>query len=338
MKFLKINYVKWIKLCVAVPLAMVIAQVLKLDYASSAGVITLLTVMDTRQETFVVAWKRVGAFAVMSILCKLAFGVVGCNIPAYAVFLCLFLIVCYVCRWDVAISMNAVMATHYLASGGVTPATLRNEVLLFVIGTGLGVLVNLIMPENIKKIREKQRLTDEAMKRILHRMADYLCREDKSDYTGMCFGQVEGLLAELEGEASVRMLNKMSHADRYFLKYMHMRAEQCESLKDIYASIKELSYVPGQAYAISEFIREIGDSFHEMNNVEWLLKKLDILDASYKEAELPKSREEFENRAELWHILRCLEVLLRKKQAFVKDLTQEEKKKYWEYEDAALRD
>lgn len=324
-----INFMKWIKLCISVPIAMVIAQLAGLDYAPSAGVITLLTVLDTRRETFAVAWKRVCAFCTMSILCKLNLALFGCNIPAYAIFLCLFLLVCYWFELDVGISMNAVLATHYLTSGGVTFATLYNEVLLFVIGTLLGILVNLIMPENIKKIREKQHLTDEAMKRILQRMADYLCREDKSDYTGSCFGQLEQLLAELKKESEIRILNKMSRSDRYFLKYMHMRAEQCEILKSVYTGIKELTYVPGQAYDISEFVREIGDSFHEMNNAEGLLERLELLADSYKGAALPKSREEFENRAVLFYLLRCLEAFLRKKQDFVKELTREEKERYW---------
>lgn len=328
MKDFKINYVKWIKLCLAVPLAMVIADALGLTFAPSAGIITLLTVFDTRQETIVVAVKRVAAFCVMIILCKLIFSI-AVNIPAYAVFICLFLFICYRFRWEEAIAMNAVLATHFLSAETVNFSMIGNESLLFVIGTGLGIVTNLIMPENIRKIREKQGATDGTIRDILTRMSDYLCREDRSDYTGACFAQVEELLKDLEAEAVIRMRNRLNDNDVYFLKYMRMRTRQCESLKDIYSSIVELSGVPEQAYDISRFILEISNSFHEMNNVKMLLDRQEELVNSYKRAQLPESREEFENRAALFHILRCLRTFLEEKRNFVDELSEEEKARYW---------
>lgn len=328
MKILDVNYVKWIKLCLAVPLAMVIASIFGLAFAPSAGIITLLTVFDTRKETFVVAAKRVAAFCIMCILCRIVFSI-ALNIPAYAVFICLFLFICYRFRLEEAIAMNAVLATHFLSAETVSLEMIGNESLLFAIGTGLGILSNLVMPENLQKVREKQRAIDEKMKSILTRMSDYICREDKSDYTGSCFAQVEELLKGLEEEAVIRMSNRMNDNDVYFLKYMHMRTRQCESLKDIYGSIVELSGVPGQAYEISYFIREISDSFHEMNNAETLQAKRNELENSYKEAPLPESRNEFEDRATLFHILRCLKTFLQEKRDFVTELTEEERARYW---------
>lgn len=323
------NYVKWLKLCISVPLAMAVAETIGLSYAPSAGIITLLTVFNTRQETFRETLKRVAAFAIMVVLSVGIFGMLGCHVYAYAVFICLFLLLCYLLRLETAIAMNAVLATHFLSSQSVEPAMIGNEVLLFVIGAGTGVLVNLIMPGNLKKIRQRQKDTDAYMRKILTRMSEYLCREDRSDYTGTCFAEVEELLTQLEAEAITRMRNTMNAGDRYFLKYMHMRTRQCESLKDIYVAICELTGVPAQAYAISAFIGRIGESFHEMNNVEDLLAELNQLEDSYKETQLPASRTEFENRAVLFSILRCLRTFLREKQIFVKELTKEERTRYW---------
>lgn len=329
MKFLGINYVKWIKLCLAVPLAMVIAGALGLSFAPSAGIITLLTVFDTRQETFFTALKRVAAFGIMVVLCRIIFSAAGITVPAYAVFISLFLYICYLFKLEAAIAMNAVLATHFLSEESVSLAMIGNEGLLFLVGTGVGILVNLIMPRNLEKIREKQKQTDETIRAILLRMSEYLCREDRSGYTGTCFAQVEEVLASLEEEALIRMQNTLDESDRYFLKYRHMRTRQCESLKDIYGSIIELSGVPKQAYAISAFIREIGESFHEMNNAEKLLARLAELADFYKEASLPQSREEFENRAVLFYILRCLRTFLQEKREFVQALTDGEKARYW---------
>ncbi len=48
-----------------------------------------------------------------------------------------------------------------------------------------------------------------------------------------------------------------------------------------------------------------------------------------KKEELPKSREEFENRAILYHILMDMEEFLVYKQRFVRSLDERQKKLYW---------
>ena len=49
----------------------------------------------------------------------------------------------------------------------------------------------------------------------------------------------------------------------------------------------------------------------------------------YKTAPLPESRQEFEDRATLLHILRCLKTFLLEKREFVQGLTAGEKARYW---------
>ena len=330
--FRQIDFVRWMKLCIAVPVAMILADAFGLAFSFSAGIITLLTVFGTRKETFAVAAKRVLAFGIMLLLCKIVFEIAGCTIAAYTVFICIFIYVCYFMKMEIAISMNAVLATHFLSAGDVSDKMILNECLLFGIGTGLGVLVNLIMPGNIQKVREKQKETDEKIRAILTRMSEYVCKEDKSDYTGSCFVQLEDVLAGLEKEAFIRMQNTMAKEDAYFLKYSQMRNRQCEILKNIYASIKDLTYVPSEVHGISTFLQEIADSFHEMNNAKELSDKLEKLWQSYKQRELPKDRDEFENRAALLQIMRNLKLFLQEKQEFVSALSEEEKQKYWNRE------
>ena len=330
--FEQIDFVRWIKLCVAVPVAMILAEAMGLSFSFSAGIITLLTVFGTRKETLAVAAKRILAFGIMLLLCKIIFEIAGCSIATYAVFLCVFIYVCYLLNMEIAISMNAVLATHFLSVGDVSAKMLLNESLLFIVGTGLGVLVNLIMPGNIQRVREKQKETDEKIRTILTRMSEHICKEDKTDYTGSCFAQLEDVLAGLKKEAFIRMQNTMAKEDAYFLKYMQMRNQQCEILKNIYASIKDMTYVPNEAQGISLLLKEIADSFHEMNNAVELSEHLENLWQAYKQGELPKDRDEFENRAALLQILRNLKLFLQKKQEFVKLLTEEEKQKYWNRE------
>ncbi len=329
MKRSKINYLKWIKLSIAAPLAMIIAGALGLNYATSAATITLLTVQDTKKDTLEISVKRILAFGMMTLLCFVLYPLLGHNVLAYAVFLCIFMLLCYLSGLESGITMNAVLAGHYLAVGDMNIATVGNEAAILFLGAGMGMAANLIMPENLQKIRADQQRIDESMKKILERMSIYLCREDRSDYNGECFAQVNVLLQSMEKEARLRIRNTFTKGDTYFIAYMEMRMKQCEVLKSMYRSIMQLEAIPVQAEALSLFLREVSDSFQETNNAERLLEDLAAMRSTFKISELPKTREEFENRAILMQIVKDLEHLLLIKSEFVGNMTEEEKQKYW---------
>ena len=110
---------------------------------------------------------------------------------------------------------------------------------------------------------------------------------------------------------------------------MQMRMRQCEVLKSVYGSIMQLTVIPMQAEILSRFLKEVSDSFHETNNAERLLESLAQMRSGFKISDLPKSREEFENRAVLMQIAKDLEQFLKIKSKFVAQLSKEEQQKYW---------
>ena len=80
-----------IKLICAAMLSMGIAQLLHLEFVASAGVISLLTIMPTKKETFKTAGIRFLAFIVALVLAFACYTLVGFNIKAFAVFLIFFM-------------------------------------------------------------------------------------------------------------------------------------------------------------------------------------------------------------------------------------------------------
>ena len=67
---------------------------------------------------------------------------------------------------------------------------------------------------------------------------------------------------------------------------------------------------------MADFVEKIANEFAEENDVQGLLEELEALKESYTVSELPKSREEFENRAMLYHIMEDLKVFLQIKREF----------------------
>jgi uncharacterized membrane protein YgaE (UPF0421/DUF939 family) len=77
-----------------------------------------------------------------------------------------------------------------------------------------------------------------------------------------------------------------------------------------------------QTEMIADFTSRLADSIQEQNTAEGLIKNLQTLRESFTTMELPKTREEFENRAMLYQFLNDLEQFLLIKNQFKKYLNE----------------
>ena len=64
---------KTIKIAFAAVAAILFAELLNLEYAVTAGIITILSIQNTKKETFKTAWNRGVAFACALLPCCLMF-------------------------------------------------------------------------------------------------------------------------------------------------------------------------------------------------------------------------------------------------------------------------
>ena len=82
-----------------------------------------------------------------------------------------------------------------------------------------------------------------------------------------------------------------------------------------------------QTHMISKFTKNVADEVKDRNDCKELLKELELLKLGFKEMALPKTREEFENRAQLLQFLNDMEDLLIMKRNFVLRYNPQENKK-----------
>ena len=312
----KEDIIKLIKYVVGSVVAVLLAAALRLEFAYAAGIITLLTIQDTKKETVKIAAKRIVIFIIMTILSAAVFPLAGYHVWAFGVVLIPYLICCIALDMKEAIAPIAVLCTHYISAGSCNAGMILNEFLILVIGAGVGILLNMFMPDSRAKLVEYQRTVDDKMIHILKRMALYMERDNKSDYTGECFDELDKMLINLKKEALYYMNNHFLGENDYYYEYMQMRARQCSILKRVYSDIVRLTTTPQQVRALADFVERIAGEFAEENDVQGLLEELEALKESYTISELPKSREEFENRAMLYHIMEDLKVFLQIKREF----------------------
>lgn len=320
MKIKTDEVIKLIKYVTGSVAAVLLAAALQLQFAYAAGIITLLTIQDTKKETVRVTAKRLVIFIIMTILSAVIFPLAGYHVWAFGIVLIPYLLCCMALDMREAIAPIAVLCTHYISAQSCSPAMIMNEFLILIIGAGIGTLWNLFMPDGRRQLLNYQKIVDDKMVYILRRMALYIELEDKSDYTGSCFDDLDAMLADLKKEALRYMNNHLITEDDYYYEYMLMRARQCNILKRIYADIIRLTATPEQGKKLADFIQKTADEFTEQNDVSTLLSELEKLHSDYERQELPVTRQEFENRSMLYHILEDMKSFLEIKRKFIVEM------------------
>lgn len=331
----RVNFIKVMKVAIGSTIAILLSDWLGLAYSASAGLIALLSITDTKKDTIGLAVNRFFAFIISTTIAFVLFESFGYSTPMFGVYLLIFMGVCCILGLSSAVSLCSVLATHYLAEQSMALSVIANEASLFVIGAGIGVLLNLYMPDKTQMILDDMKIIEQDMKKILLHIEQVLSaacefqldKENKS---------VEDILADTREhmeEAMKRaydnMNNNLMSDTRYYIQYIDMRKTQVMKLNELCSGIAHLTYLPPQAVELATFTHEIRESFHEYNNAVGLLEKAHKIREAYKKQEIPKSRDEFENRAILYQVMIGLEEFLMLKQEFVKELTPKQIETFW---------
>lgn len=312
----KSQLAKSLKIAAAAVAAIAAAGELGLNYSATAGIITVLSIRNTKRETLKNAANRGLAFLCALGLSALCFRLIGYNLWAFAVYLLLCALVCLSVGWGEALGTVSVLVSHILAEGRMGFREVANETMVFLIGAGFGILVNLHLH---KKQTEFNRLADEAdrqIKGILRHMSEWLPREDRRGYGAEPFEELEKALEAAYVCAKANYNNAVLSSDTFELDYIEMRRRQSVILREIYGNILRLKFLPAQAMQVAELLAQIERDYHRNNTVEGLLEKLEVLLLQMKEQPLPRSREEFESRAILFYILMQIRGLLELKKEF----------------------
>lgn len=320
----KEQLLKSLKIAVAAFASIGLAGELGLNYSSTAGIITILSIRNTKRETLKSAGNRGLAFLCALVLSAVCFRLFGYNLWAFAVFLLLFSLFVLSVGWGEALANVSVLVSHILAEQRMGLSEVVNETLLFLIGTGAGILVNLHLHRNQMEFDKLAEEVDAQIKGILRCMAQYLPREDKEEYDSACFERLERALDAAKARAAANYNNVMLPGDSHELDYIEMREKQSVLLREIYDNIVRIQYLPEQAMQVAELLGQIEQDYHRENTVEGLLQKLEALLLQMKKQRLPQSREEFEARAILFYILTQLKGLLELKREFWNKLRAED--------------
>lgn len=296
----KTDAFKILKLSLGSSLAIFIASIFNLQYSIVAGVITLLVVKDTKRETVVDAIGKLLGFVICTVYSYLCFNILGFNLYSFSIYILLIISTCFILKIRYVIAMCVVISSHYLLQESMSLYWILNETGLFIIGSGIGIIINMFMLSNIKQIYNGQERLQKEVSTILIDIASTIVNPNKeSDYEEH-LDRLNILINKSTKAAYENLNNNLSSDTRFFLEHMEIIKSQKDILATLYNLALQLNYVPYQGYIIAEFINKIGNTSFETNTVNLLLEDLEDIFKDMKNQPLPNNRDEFENRAILF--------------------------------------
>lgn len=321
------------KIAVGSSAAIYIAELLGLQFATSAGTIALLTIVTTKWGTLQLAWQRVFTYVLSAILAYLILEVAGSgDWVGYGVYIFLTVLLAEVFDWRATVSVNAVIGAHFVTQMDFSPAFFLNELMLVVLGISIAMILNLFHNNNSRRSRiiQNMRSVEQELQTILCEMAAYLTGGAR--YRNV-WDSLKALEARLEGciaDANEYQGNTFASHPAYYIDYFEMRMRQCVVLLSLHDEMKKMRELPVQAKVIAGYMEYLAEHVLERNVPDEQIGRLTALVDTMQEEPLPQSHAEFENRALLYHILMDLEEFLNFKKLFVEDLDEEQKKRYWQ--------
>lgn len=313
---MKVGY-RTIKTAIGTPFAIWIAQMLQVENFASAGILTILCIQITRKRSFLSAWHRFAACILGMIFSFVFFELIGYHPLAIGIMLFAFIPATVWLRITPGIVTSSVIILHLYGSGSIGWDIIWNEVVLIIVGIGTALLLNLYMPSLESKLGEYREKVESNFSIILKEIAKYL-RDGDNDWSGRELTETADLLEKAKSLSYRDVENHLLQSHNRFYHYFHMRTKQFELLERMLPLVSRISTSDVHGHRIASFFEDLAEAIHPGNTAVIYLKALKEMKEEFREDRLPETREEFEVRASLFHLLNEIEEYLIIKRSFKK--------------------
>jgi len=314
---LKYIYNVAFKMSISATIALILANLLKLQFSAVAAVIAILSIQDTRKKSLIVGKNRIVACITAILLSVIIYKFLGQNSLTFAVFLLVFIPITSRFKISEGMVPAVVLSTHLLVADEITLYWVINELLIMIIGVGIASIANLFMPSLHHQFNEDKEYIEKSYRVILSKMSKSLLTYSVDRDEEVIVRDIEKRLNESIERAYKIANNNLLKSDSYYVDYMNMRKSQFDIIKKLRSHFEKFYMSFEQTYMIAKFTKSVADQVKDTNDCKDLLKELEKIKLDFKQMALPKTREEFENRAQLLQFLNDMEDLLRIKSNFV---------------------
>lgn len=304
------------KMAISAMVALIIGELIGVRYATVGAVISILSIQDTRMKALVVGRKRIVACIIGIVLSMILYYFIGQNSLVFGIFLLILIPITSRLKVEEGMVPAVVLSTHILIAEKITFGWMLNEILLMIIGIGVASIANIFMPSLEDEFKKSIYEIEETYRIIINRMAKSLITLTVQIDEQKLIEKAESELRESSIMAYKITNNKFFRHSSYYTDYIAMRINQFEAIKRMRLHFEKFNISVEQMGVMAEFTKCVAENITEMNDCRNLLLQLDDLKNEYRKMELPKTREEFESRAQLLQFLNDMEDFLMIKRNF----------------------
>lgn len=312
-----------IKTAIAAGLSMYVAQSIGLLYAPAAGIIAILSVGNTKKTSLFTGIGRLISLAIATALAFVSFHILGFGPLGFVLFLFLFIPVAVYFGLTDGIVVNSVLVTHYLMERSFALPLIGNAFLLMSIGIGFALLFNLYMPNGEGKLQEVQQVVEESFKSLLKEMAASFTTAETALLPTQCATLFDQIKAG-HYQAKIHQENQWVASSGYYEAYFAMRQTQARLLMDMTDILQHIHVEAAYSIMFQSVLHFTAETFAKNNDGQQILAKIEELHAYYRQKPLPQSRDEFENRAQLFQFLQTFKSFIEVKADFSEQITGRE--------------
>ncbi|WP_368645149.1 aromatic acid exporter family protein [Alkalibacterium putridalgicola] len=307
---------KTIKIVLATFISILIAQALGLEYPMAAGIIAILSVLDTKKESIATALQRLASTVVAFFIASVIFYLFGFSVLTFSLYLLFYVPVAYRYNLQSGIAPCSVLVTHFVIAESIALYWQINGLLLMTIGAVIAIIFNLWMPSYEKDLNQKIRSIEEELRQFLSLFHTYLMGDTAHQALNAKARKLADLLEETEQIALLDHENQLVNYSDYYIKYTLMRERQLDILKVMIQNITAVRLETEQNLELALLFDDIANQLHETNPGLSLLDHISVLYRHFRQSKLPRTRAEFESRAILFQILRDIERFIEIKRDF----------------------
>ncbi|MEC6748483.1 aromatic acid exporter family protein [Marinilactibacillus sp. XAAS-LB27] len=311
-----------IKIVVATVLAVWIAQLFELDYTLAAGVIAILSVLDTKQESIKIALARIGSMILGFCIASILFVSLGFSLFAFGLYLAIFIPLACKGKMESGIAPTTVLVTHFITAESVSWDWQINGTALMLIGVFTALLVNLWMPKQQNTLEKFVEEIESEMSKALLIFHDQLVGDQNYRELFEQLKQLDNRIQEMNHVALNEYANQVFKKTSYYVRYAQMRKEQSVVLQKMCENLPAVKLATSQNDILADLFKGTAEQLHEKNTGLDLLQDISDLYQTFKASELPQTRKEFESRAILFQILNDFTRFIKIKREFF--LTEKE--------------
>jgi uncharacterized membrane protein YgaE (UPF0421/DUF939 family) len=308
-----------IKTAVAAPVALLLATGINLESASSAAIITILTVTNTKRSTAKTALNRLFSLTLATAIAAACFLILGFHPITFGLYLLVFIPLSIRLGLSEGIAVSSVLITHYLAAGEMPVSLIINEYLLMIIGVSCALAANLYMPNTEKKIQEDQVVVEVSLKRMLEKMSAYLNQPAKEELLRQECLSLRGFVRQAQERAQEFEENHFFSGNSYYFEYFAMRRLQLKVLSDMLQILNRLDAAAEDVQELRELFEFTAQTLAEDNDGAAILEKIDEADQRYQQKKFPESRQACEERAMLVQLFQLVQEVIELKAGFYRN-------------------